>query len=98
MDTVILFLFQLKELEEEWVKVSSAAPKQTRFLRSQQELKAKFEQQQAAGGDGDEGKLSLYSIGKLIVGMLLRNAFNCEGSSIQTDIEHVMHCPTRECG
>ncbi|XP_010160040.1 PREDICTED: cytoskeleton-associated protein 5-like, partial [Eurypyga helias] len=44
---------QLKELEEEWVKVSSAAPKQTRFLRSQQELKAKFEQQQAVGGDAD---------------------------------------------
>ncbi|XP_054256793.1 cytoskeleton-associated protein 5 isoform X2 [Indicator indicator] len=46
---------QLKELEEEWVKVASAAPKQTRFLRSQQELKAKFEQQQAAGGDVDGG-------------------------------------------
>uniref|UniRef100_A0A7M4F8U9 Cytoskeleton associated protein 5 n=1 Tax=Crocodylus porosus TaxID=8502 RepID=A0A7M4F8U9_CROPO len=45
---------QLKELEEEWVKVQPAAPKQTRFLRSQQELKAKFEQQQAAGDDGDE--------------------------------------------
>uniref|UniRef100_A0A8C8E697 Cytoskeleton associated protein 5 n=1 Tax=Otus sunia TaxID=257818 RepID=A0A8C8E697_9STRI len=46
---------QLKELEEEWVKVSSAAPKQSRFLRSQQELKAKFEQQQAVGGDADGG-------------------------------------------
>ncbi|NXY42903.1 CKAP5 protein, partial [Ceuthmochares aereus] len=46
---------QLKELEEEWVKVSSASPKQTRFLRSQQELKAKFEQQQAAGGDVEGG-------------------------------------------
>ncbi|NXT12712.1 CKAP5 protein, partial [Prunella fulvescens] len=46
---------QLKELEEEWVKVSSAAPKQTRFLRSQQELKAKFEQQQGLGGDADGG-------------------------------------------
>ncbi|KAM9381107.1 cytoskeleton-associated protein 5 isoform 2-T2 [Phaethornis superciliosus] len=46
---------QLKELEEEWVKVSSSAPKQTRFLRSQQELKAKFEQQQAVGGDADGG-------------------------------------------
>ncbi|KFO85503.1 Cytoskeleton-associated protein 5 [Buceros rhinoceros silvestris] len=45
---------QLKELEEEWVKVSSAPPKQTRFLRSQQELKAKFEQQ-AVEGDGDGG-------------------------------------------
>uniref|UniRef100_A0A8C2Q426 Cytoskeleton associated protein 5 n=1 Tax=Cyprinus carpio TaxID=7962 RepID=A0A8C2Q426_CYPCA len=42
---------QLKELEEEWVKLPPAAPKQTRFLRSQQDLKAKFEQQQAAGGD-----------------------------------------------
>ncbi|NWY66529.1 CKAP5 protein, partial [Erithacus rubecula] len=46
---------QLKELEEEWIKVSSAAPKQTRFLRSQQELKAKFEQQQGLGGEADGG-------------------------------------------
>ncbi|NXF03510.1 CKAP5 protein, partial [Smithornis capensis] len=46
---------QLKELEEEWVKVSSAAPRQTRFLRSQQDLKAKFEQQQTVGGDADGG-------------------------------------------
>ncbi|XP_065610988.1 cytoskeleton-associated protein 5 [Cyrtonyx montezumae] len=46
---------QLKELEEEWIKVSSAAPKQTRFLRSQQELKANVEQQQAARGDEDGG-------------------------------------------
>ncbi|XP_016534860.1 cytoskeleton-associated protein 5 isoform X6 [Poecilia formosa] len=48
---------QLKELEEEWVKLPPSAPKQTRFLRSQQDLKAKFEQQQAQGGeqsDGDE--------------------------------------------
>lgn len=56
-DMMIFPFVQLKELEEEWVKVSSAAPKQTRFLRSQQELKAKFEQQQAAGGDADGGKL-----------------------------------------
>uniref|UniRef100_A0A673JVG3 TOG domain-containing protein n=1 Tax=Sinocyclocheilus rhinocerous TaxID=307959 RepID=A0A673JVG3_9TELE len=42
---------QLKELEEEWVKLPTAAPKQTRFLRSQQDLKAKFEQQQTDGGD-----------------------------------------------
>uniref|UniRef100_A0A673H3P0 Cytoskeleton-associated protein 5-like n=1 Tax=Sinocyclocheilus rhinocerous TaxID=307959 RepID=A0A673H3P0_9TELE len=46
---------QLKELEEEWVKLPNAAPKQTRFLRSQQDLKAKFEQQQAAGGDEADG-------------------------------------------
>ncbi|XP_063145766.1 cytoskeleton-associated protein 5 isoform X3 [Candoia aspera] len=46
---------QLKELEEEWVKLPSSTPKQSRFLRSQQEMKAKFEQQQAAGGDADAG-------------------------------------------
>ncbi|XP_045892888.1 cytoskeleton-associated protein 5 isoform X2 [Micropterus dolomieu] len=42
---------QLKELEEEWVKLPSAPSKQTRFLRSQQDLKAKFEQQHALGGE-----------------------------------------------
>lgn len=46
---------QLKELEEEWVKLPQTAAKQSRFLRSQQDLKAKFEQQQAAGGDADAG-------------------------------------------
>ncbi|KAL7862680.1 hypothetical protein SRHO_G00116640 [Serrasalmus rhombeus] len=46
---------QLKELEEEWVKLPAGAPKQSRFLRSQQDLKAKFEQQQAAGGDEGDG-------------------------------------------
>ncbi|XP_063800617.1 cytoskeleton-associated protein 5 isoform X2 [Pseudophryne corroboree] len=45
---------QLKELEEEWVKLPQSAPKQTRFLRSQQDLKAKFEQQQASGDTGGE--------------------------------------------
>ncbi|XP_075439924.1 cytoskeleton-associated protein 5 isoform X3 [Ascaphus truei] len=46
---------QLKDLEEEWVKVPQIAPKQTRFLRSQQDLKAKFEQQQAGGdAEGEE--------------------------------------------
>ncbi|XP_070686907.1 cytoskeleton-associated protein 5 [Pempheris klunzingeri] len=44
---------QLKELEEEWVKLPSSPPKQTRFLRSQQDLKAKFEQQQAQGEESD---------------------------------------------
>ncbi|KAK2868912.1 hypothetical protein Q7C36_000783 [Tachysurus vachellii] len=38
----------LKELEEEWAKAS--APRQSRFLRSQQDLRAKFEQQ----SDGDK--------------------------------------------
>lgn len=43
---------QLKELEEEWAKAS--VPRQSRFLRSQQDLQAKFEQQQEAGEDGKE--------------------------------------------
>ncbi|XP_051239081.1 cytoskeleton-associated protein 5 isoform X2 [Dicentrarchus labrax] len=47
---------QLKELEEEWVKLPSSPPKQTRFLRSQQDLKAKFEQQQAQGGEPSDGE------------------------------------------
>ncbi|XP_041917900.1 cytoskeleton-associated protein 5-A-like isoform X2 [Alosa sapidissima] len=49
---------QLKELEEEWTKLPASAPKQSRFLRSQQDLKAKHEQQQlkeAAGGDEADG-------------------------------------------
>ncbi|XP_046889619.1 cytoskeleton-associated protein 5 isoform X2 [Hypomesus transpacificus] len=46
---------QLKELEEEWVKLPTSAPKQSRFLRSQQDLKAKFEQQQASRGDEVDG-------------------------------------------
>ncbi|CAL9697086.1 unnamed protein product [Knipowitschia caucasica] len=47
---------QMKELEEEWVKLPTAPPKQSRFLRSQQDMKAKFEQQQAQGdqSDGEE--------------------------------------------
>ncbi|XP_057185061.1 cytoskeleton-associated protein 5 isoform X3 [Triplophysa rosa] len=47
---------QLKELEEEWVKLPTSPPKQSRFLRSQQDLKAKFEKQQAAGGDEADGE------------------------------------------
>uniref|UniRef100_A0A8B9JJH3 Cytoskeleton associated protein 5 n=1 Tax=Astyanax mexicanus TaxID=7994 RepID=A0A8B9JJH3_ASTMX len=46
----------LKELEEEWAKLPTSAPRQSRFLRSQQDLRAKFEQQQQNAGDGgDEG-------------------------------------------
>ncbi|XP_069327402.1 cytoskeleton-associated protein 5 isoform X1 [Eulemur rufifrons] len=46
---------QLKELEEEWVRLPTGAPKPSRFLRSQQELEAKLEQQQSAGGDAEGG-------------------------------------------
>lgn len=64
--TYLTFFFQLKELEEEWVKLPTTAPKQTRFLRSQQDLKAKFEQQQAAGGDEADGeKMAKISVVKI---------------------------------
>lgn len=57
---LLLMSAQMKELEEEWVKLPSSPPKQTRFLRSQQDLKAKFEQQQAQGdqSDGRFGNIS----------------------------------------
>lgn len=48
-------MLQLKELEEEWVRLPQTPPKQSRFLRSQQELKARFEQQQAQRGEQSEG-------------------------------------------
>ncbi|XP_057691875.1 cytoskeleton-associated protein 5 isoform X1 [Corythoichthys intestinalis] len=44
----------LKELEEEWVKLPSNPPKQSRFLRSQQDLKAKFIQQAQGEESGEE--------------------------------------------
>lgn len=53
---------QLKELEEEWAKLPASTPKQSRFLRSQQDLKAKHEQQQqlkeSGGGDEADGEHS----------------------------------------
>lgn len=52
---------QLKELEEEWVKLPTGAPKPSRFLRSQQELEAKLEQQQSAG-DAEGGKTVLNTV------------------------------------
>jgi len=54
----LLIVSQLKELEEEWVKLPTSAPKQTRFLRSQQDLKAKFEQNQSQRGDEVDGEHS----------------------------------------
>ena len=51
----IMWYLQLKELEEEWVKLPTSAPRPSRFLRSQQELEAKLEQQ-SAGGDAEGGK------------------------------------------
>uniref|UniRef100_A0A8C4N4N1 TOG domain-containing protein n=1 Tax=Eptatretus burgeri TaxID=7764 RepID=A0A8C4N4N1_EPTBU len=43
---------QLKELEEEWEKLGSTPARPTRFLRSQQEARAKVEQQHAKSAVG----------------------------------------------
>lgn len=48
---------QVQELEEEFEKLAGPKPVQTRFMRSQQDLKAKMEEQAAtaaSGGDGGE--------------------------------------------
>ncbi|XP_076879237.1 cytoskeleton-associated protein 5-A-like isoform X2 [Brachyhypopomus gauderio] len=45
----------LKELEEEWAKLPASAPRPSRFLRSQQDLRAKYEQQQQVDGDAGGG-------------------------------------------
>lgn len=52
-------VFQVQEFEEEFEKITGGKPTQTRFMRSQQDLKVKMEEQAAAAaGDGgdDEGK------------------------------------------
>ena len=57
MILLFLLLFQLKELGDEWEKVGPGAQaKQTRFMRSQQDLREKMEEKAAAaeasGGSG----------------------------------------------
>ncbi|XP_062581374.1 cytoskeleton-associated protein 5-A-like [Saccostrea cucullata] len=47
---------QVAELEAEFEKIGNEKPQQQRFLRSQQDLKAKMEEQALAGGGGDEGE------------------------------------------
>lgn len=49
---------QLKELEDEWAKAS--APRQSRFLRSQQDLRAKLEQQQDNGDEEGDGTVVFF--------------------------------------
>ncbi|XP_055998398.1 cytoskeleton-associated protein 5-like isoform X2 [Ostrea edulis] len=44
---------QVSELEDEFEKIGNEKPQQQRFLRSQQDLKAKMEEQVASGGSGE---------------------------------------------
>lgn len=45
------FFSKLSELETEFEKLPAQKPQQTRFLRSQQDLKTKMEEQAAAGNE-----------------------------------------------
>lgn len=45
---------QLKELEEEWGKVAPGAPRQTRYLRSQQHHQQQQKQAESPADDGDD--------------------------------------------
>ena len=53
-----MYFFQISELETEFEKLPPGKPQQTRFLRSQQDLKAKLEEQAEAGeaAGGEEGE------------------------------------------
>ncbi|XP_076471814.1 cytoskeleton-associated protein 5-like isoform X2 [Babylonia areolata] len=46
---------QVQEFEEEFEKITGGKPTQSRFMRSQQDLKAKIEEQAAAAAGGDGG-------------------------------------------
>ncbi|GFR88017.1 cytoskeleton-associated protein [Elysia marginata] len=46
---------QVQELEAEFEKLPSEKPQQSRFMRSQQDLKAKMEEKAAAGADAADG-------------------------------------------
>ncbi len=58
---------QVTELEAEFEKLGNEKPMQTRFLRSQQDLKAKMEARLAAGEEDAEGWCPPRSPFRLIV-------------------------------
>lgn len=50
---------QITELESEFEKLPPSKPVQTRFLKSQQDLKAKLMEQQAMAGDQQDGQTGI---------------------------------------
>ena len=50
----------MSELEVEFEKLPSSKPTQTRFLRSQQDLKAKHEAKESGGGGEAEGRATRF--------------------------------------
>lgn len=57
---VFCFSFQVTELESEFEKLPPGKPSQTRFLRSQQDLKAKMLERAAAGAEEASADGSYY--------------------------------------
>ena len=56
---------QVAELEAEFEKIGNEKPQQARFLRSQQDLKAKMEEKAAAGGVEDGGTVFISEPGRM---------------------------------
>lgn len=52
----VLVFLQLNELEGEFEKLGGTQPRQSRFMRSQQELKQKMESAAEAAEDGEDGE------------------------------------------
>ena len=48
-------MFQVQEFEAQFAELPPGKPVQSRFMRSQQELKAKLEEQTAAAESGEAG-------------------------------------------
>lgn len=55
---ISIFVVKVTELEAEFEKLGNEKPQQTRFLRSQQDLKAKMEARMAEGTDTNEGNMA----------------------------------------
>lgn len=54
---VFVFYVKVTELEAEFQNLGNEKAQQTRFLRSQQDLKAKMEARMTEGNDAEEGSL-----------------------------------------
>ena len=100
-----IFLLQVQEFEEEFEKITGGKPVQTRFMRSQQDLKAKLEEQQAAaagaGGDDVDGMFLGSKNGVLVgyhdfqivrpePGLRQENEDSCENENKKSQIKYFL--------
>ena len=85
-------LFQLKELEEEFAKLPGKAPKQQRFLKSQQDLKAKAAAQDEEGGeeDGKGQRLCSHSQTRKFVWLYVQLWYKASLTNLQSTAQWVL--------